>query len=149
MKANEKQVGGLHYKTEYEHWDLAVTIPLAYLEGCITKYVSRSRKKQGIQDLQKAMHYLEKLTEVADFKLARNLTVPEIHSEVNRFCLANSLSLLEEEFIVTMCIYDNTVDLHNARCLLEEIITETELEMKKDTEVNFPGTPEDGGHHAF
>ena len=150
MKANEKQVGGLHYKTEYEHWDLVICIPMNYLEGCATKYVARARKKDGVQDLHKAMHYLEKLIEIADHNhQTRNLTRPEIHAEVNRFALANNLTLLEEEFVVVLCTHEHGVDLHHARCLLEEIITEAEIEAKKNMEINFPGTTEDGGHHAI
>ena len=149
MKANEKQVGGLHYKSEYEHWDLVLTIPLDYLEGCCTKYVSRARKKNRLQDLHKAMHYLEKLMEVAEFNLRRNLREPEIHAEVNRYALANDLTMLEEEFMVSMCLYENNADLQNTRCILEEIILETEVELRRDIEANYPGTPEDGGHHAL
>jgi hypothetical protein len=102
-----------------------------------------------VQDLHKAMHYLEKLIEVAEhYRQPRNLTRPEIHNEVNRFCLANNLSLLEEEFIVVLCTHEHGVDLHHAQCLLEEITTEIELETKKAIEVGFPGSPDDGGHHA-
>jgi hypothetical protein len=70
---NERQVGGSHYKDTsgrcpncgglIEHWDLYAEQP--YLEGCITKYVTRWRKKNGVQDLEKAKHFLEKLIEVA------------------------------------------------------------------------------------
>jgi hypothetical protein len=137
-----------HYASDYQHWDLAITIPLAYLEGCATKYVARSRKKHGAQDLQKAMHYLDKLIEVADFKLVRNLTTSEIGVEVNRFALANGLSMTEEEFILALCTYESSADLYNARCILEEIYMEAEIESKRDIVVDFPGTPDDGGHHA-
>jgi hypothetical protein len=148
MTANERQVGGQHYKTEYEHWDLAVIIPIHYLEATATKYVSRWRKKHGIEDLQKAGHYLDKLIEVADYKLERNLTKSEIGAEVNRYSLANGLTVLEEEFIVCLSTYETSIDLHHAQCILEEIITEAELEIaKRDSDPFYPGSPEDGGHH--
>ena len=63
--ANAQQVGGGHYKgTTYQHWDF-VMIALAgrYLEGNITKYITRWRKKNGLEDLKKARHYLTKLIE--------------------------------------------------------------------------------------
>jgi len=65
MPANDNQVGGDHYKGEIQHWDWAVSENLGYLEGCITKYVARWRKKNGLQDLEKAQHYLTKLIEIA------------------------------------------------------------------------------------
>lgn len=62
--ANQKQIGGSHYKTVIEPWDYIVANNLGYLEGNIVKYVSRYKNKNGLQDLEKALHYLEKLIEV-------------------------------------------------------------------------------------
>lgn len=63
-KANERQVGGAHYQTKtYQHWDWACDIDLHYLLACATKYVARWRDKNGVQDLEKACHYLEKAME--------------------------------------------------------------------------------------
>lgn len=60
---NERQVGGLHYKdTVYEHWDFVCDTDQHYLIGCTTKYISRHKDKNGKQDLEKAIHYLEKAT---------------------------------------------------------------------------------------
>lgn len=57
---NKYQIGGLHYKTTIEHWDYVIANDLNYFEGQITKYVTRCRKKNGLEDLQKAKHFLEK-----------------------------------------------------------------------------------------
>ncbi len=64
MRANNTQVGGGHYKTPIQHWDYVVANDLDYFQGQITKYVSRWKKKNGIQDLEKAKHFLEKYIEV-------------------------------------------------------------------------------------
>lgn len=65
MSANEHQVGGNHYsKKAIQPWDYIVTNNLGYLVGNIIKYVSRYPEKGGVDDLRKAMHYLEKLIEV-------------------------------------------------------------------------------------
>ena len=66
MSANEKQVGGNHYKTAgAQHWDVAGYIyGEAHFKCTATKYISRWRKKNGVQDLEKAKHYLEKLLEL-------------------------------------------------------------------------------------
>ncbi len=103
--ANERQVGGTHYKTEYEHWDFAIKIPLGYLEATSAKYLARWRKKDGIKDLQKAMHYLEKLIENKDLPISpcHNLTDPEVISEIKAFASANDLTTLEVDFLVCIC----------------------------------------------
>ena len=62
---NDKQVGGDHYKSKsIQPWDFIASNNLGYLEGNIVKYVSRWKDKGGIQDLEKALHYLQKLIEV-------------------------------------------------------------------------------------
>lgn len=61
MDANEKQIGGEHYKSTYQHWDFVKHTMLDYLPAQITRYVARWRKKDGIKDLEKALHYVEKL----------------------------------------------------------------------------------------
>ncbi len=63
MKASERQVGGNHYKSEYQHWDWAIDIRLGYLESAASKYITRWRGKNGVQDVEKAIHYLEKALE--------------------------------------------------------------------------------------
>jgi len=60
------QVGGAHYKdvpTELQHWNYVIAHNLGYFEGQITKYVTRWRKKNGLEDLKKARHFLDKLIE--------------------------------------------------------------------------------------
>lgn len=57
-----KQVDGSHYKSmaiqpvEFIHAN-----KLGYFEGNVVKYVSRWKNKNGVADLQKAIHYLELL----------------------------------------------------------------------------------------
>lgn len=64
--ANEKQVGGSHYKDNaIQPWDYIVRNEIGYLEGNVIKYVSRWKDKGGVADLEKAKHYLEKLIEVS------------------------------------------------------------------------------------
>jgi hypothetical protein len=59
---NQKQVGGTHYnQVSVQHWDLVIFNKLPYLEAQITKYVTRWKKKHGAQDVEKSIHYLEKL----------------------------------------------------------------------------------------
>ena len=75
MSANNTQVGGKHYATPIQHWDFVVANDLDYFQGQITKYVCRWRKKNGIQDLEKAEHFLKKYLEVA----RANLEAEDFH----------------------------------------------------------------------
>jgi len=64
-KANEVQVGGKHYKTGgEEHWDRVHRLNLDYFQGQITKYVERCWRKNGVEDLRKARHFLDKYIEL-------------------------------------------------------------------------------------
>lgn len=67
--ANARQVGGQHYKGGIEHWDYVVSNQIPYLEAQIIKYVTRWRKKNGLQDLEKAGHFLQKAVEVGKEEL--------------------------------------------------------------------------------
>ena len=67
--ANGKQVAGSHYSDkEIQPWDFIYANNLGYFEGNCVKYVSRWKDKGGIDDLKKAIHYLEKLIELEQGK---------------------------------------------------------------------------------
>lgn len=65
MAANDIQHGGDHYKTKaIQPWDFIISNNIGFLEGNAIKYLCRWRDKGGIQDLEKARHYIDKLIEV-------------------------------------------------------------------------------------
>jgi hypothetical protein len=77
MSANDKQVGGTHYKNPNgipDHWDIVVGMGWDYLLGNATKYIWRLGRKgppeKAIEDLDKAMHYLAKKRELLVKELA-------------------------------------------------------------------------------
>ncbi len=60
-KIDAIQIGGDHYKNHaYQHWNMVCDTDLPYVLGCATKYVSRWENKNGIEDLRKSIHYIEK-----------------------------------------------------------------------------------------
>ena len=70
VKANDFQIGGTHYKTlDIQSWDAITAWGLGFLDGNVVKYMSRWRKKAGLQDLLKAQHYLSKLIEEVESAL--------------------------------------------------------------------------------
>lgn len=54
-----KQVGGNHYKGSIEPWEAMLAWGLDPWACNVLKYVQRHRKKNGKEDLEKALHYLE------------------------------------------------------------------------------------------
>ena len=63
MEPNDMQIGGTHYRSKYQHWDYVCDTRMPYLLACATKYVSRWRDKNGVEDLRKSIHYLAKAEE--------------------------------------------------------------------------------------
>lgn len=61
--STDKQVGGSHYQLPIQPIEYILANGLGYCEANVVKYVSRWRNKGGIQDLKKAIHYLEMLIE--------------------------------------------------------------------------------------
>lgn len=63
--AISRQIGGDHYKgraiqpIEYIHAN-----DLPYIEGCVVKYITRWRDKNGVEDLEKIKHYIDLLIEL-------------------------------------------------------------------------------------
>lgn len=65
MSALENQIGGDHYKgAAIQHVEYAHANRLPYIEANIIKYIVRHDKKNGIEDLKKAKHYLEILMDL-------------------------------------------------------------------------------------
>jgi hypothetical protein len=70
MKANDRQVGGNHYKVMVvQPWDvMEFTLTKeefrGFIKGNIIKYAMRQGSKEGSDDASKAQHYMEKLIEL-------------------------------------------------------------------------------------
>lgn len=62
--ALEKQVGGTHYKMPIQHVEFCQRNKLLWCESAAIKYIVRHRQKNGRQDIEKAIHYLELLLEL-------------------------------------------------------------------------------------
>lgn len=123
QRANDIQVGGNHYKkSKYEHWDWAVNCGLDYLASAASKYVFRWRDKNGMQDLEKARHYVMKLIEVSPLVLTRHLHTrpprPYIIHETTKFIRENHIELDAE-----ITIYD-LLAIWETREHLEEVIAQ-------------------------
>ncbi len=64
MKEIDKQEGGDHYRNMViQPIEFILANNILHCEACIIKYVTRWRKKNGIEDLRKARHYIDILIE--------------------------------------------------------------------------------------
>lgn len=95
MSVNEKQVGGDHYKSSLQHWDFVGFNRIPYMEAMALKYVTRSRKKNGLEDIQKAIHFVEKMLQPE---------IPFSHASVNDYVRANQLD--EDEAAVVRLLVE-------------------------------------------
>lgn len=59
------QEGGDHYKSlKIQPVEFIHANNLGFIEGCIIKYVSRYKRKNGLEDLKKARHFLDLLVQL-------------------------------------------------------------------------------------
>jgi len=65
MSALDKQVGGGHYKDlKIQPIEFIHANNLSYIEGCVIKYITRWRNKNGVEDLEKIKHYIDLLIDL-------------------------------------------------------------------------------------
>lgn len=70
--ADETQVGGTHYKDmPIQPWELMETVLTpeefaGFLKGNVIKYSLRAGRKLGTDDINKALHYQQKLREIKE-----------------------------------------------------------------------------------
>jgi hypothetical protein len=124
--ATVEQVGGKHYAAVFQHWDLVCDAGMGYFEGQVTKYIARWRKKNGVEDLEKALSYLDKL-----LALYHEHRIVERQKErlgavtaLRTFFNAQTPALGEEErrIIIGMTRYKSTGELLEVRPLIVALI---------------------------
>jgi hypothetical protein len=54
-----KTIGGDHYLLKIQPIEYVIENQLGFCEGNVVKYISRWRNKGGLQDLEKAKHYID------------------------------------------------------------------------------------------
>jgi len=66
---DDKQVGGTHYTDlPLEPWEIIERLNLDFWDGNALKYLLRHSSKNGIEDLKKAVHYIEKKISILESK---------------------------------------------------------------------------------
>jgi Protein of unknwon function (DUF3310) len=55
-----RQVGGTHYNSHaIQPFDVIVAYGMDFFEGSAVKYLMRYKDKNGVEDLEKARHYID------------------------------------------------------------------------------------------
>jgi hypothetical protein len=182
---NSRQVGGSHYRRDFQHWDLMAFAKADYFSGQITKYSERHDKKNGRQDLEKALHFAEKNLEVRSlpaqgkFSILRSMLSsifppklesydPEVARAIRRYAVEAGLTALQERIfeccllephdpraVVALCQlhlqreYDEKAPkVRNLRVVDAAAPNINDAQRLMMEELQMPGTPDDGGHHA-
>lgn len=104
MSALDIQIGGTHYsKLGMQPIELITALRCSFIQGCIIKYISRYKAKNGAEDIKKCIHYAQL---ASDLKDKRRCNDKILSSEVNRFVIKNKLTMLQRRIIV-QAIYNN------------------------------------------
>lgn len=132
-KAIDRQVAGDHYKgVKYQHVEFAAHNRLGYLEGQITKYITRYRRKNGVQDLEKALHFTDFLYEFlcsGDYTV--NLRDKQKMVSFTEFVVANSLGTIEARIVSAIVNHDGVSNrLHEVRGLIKQLMLDYVEELK-------------------
>lgn len=173
MSANEKQIGGSHYKTSVQHWDMLIDMGYdsQYYAGQVSKYLMRWRKKNGLRDVLKGQHFVEKMLELgagdAQFFTHASLNTPELEALVvekmpylMNFFLVNEVPELEQRIITTALFAHTVEDLIAISAECETLVAiakeeqaagllSTEVEQPVDVQFYFNGYSRDDSNKMF
>ncbi len=121
---NDRQVGGDHYQSGYQPWDLFEDYGIGYMECNVIKYVARWRNKgKPEEDIGKADHYLDKLIDLH----ANRGRVAKAHvplEVIDSFCSQNNLTINEKAVIQMMCCWSGRIHLSSAKRSIGALIAE-------------------------
>ena len=96
MKATDLQIGGSHYKDmAMQPIELITALRCSFIQGCIIKYISRYKAKNGAQDIKKCIHYAK-----------RRCNDKALFLSINKFIIKNKLTILQRR-IITQTAYNN------------------------------------------
>lgn len=118
MEALDNQVGGDHYRiSPMQPVELFFPTSLPFMEGCVVKYVCRYEKKNGLEDLQKARHFIDLIRhfrnkESSIFKntlwfISGYINYWRRRKIVNEFCTKNNLNEFQRIAIEYSCWHSN------------------------------------------
>jgi len=127
MSANKIQIGGDHYKTDYEPWDLIIKWEIPFLEGSAIKYLTRWKDKGGLEDLKKVEHYYIKLIEAISLGYNVPDDAPDA-GDLDRYMKANKLDSFQCDQVEIFATWNRREELEQGLYDLREYIHQREFE---------------------
>ena len=101
-KSLEIQVGGAHYKSmKMQPVELIVKCNLDFFQGNFVKYISRYKNKNGREDLEKCLHYIQLRKELIGCKCTRCVA-----KHIKLYCNKNEFSEIVAQAIFHMVLAD-------------------------------------------
>lgn len=153
MSANDRQVGGSHYSSKFQHWDYTIDIlSNRYLEGQASLYLTRWRRvatpgRGGIEELEKSGHFIEKTIEAYEAKLVLPIILLGrfSYAKFKNFCDANALNPAEARIIEILSTWGNRSHLDHALVELRLMIDneKRKAELIKGSASKVPPTGEE------
>lgn len=102
------QVGGNHYKDMLlQPIELIAALRCSFIQGCIIKYISRYKAKNGAEDIKKCIHYAQLAIQLRD---KRKCNDKILSMSLNRYILKNKLTIIQRR-IITQAVYNNYVQV--------------------------------------
>jgi hypothetical protein len=127
--ANDRQPGGDHYKTKgVQHWDLMADYKVPYLEGNASKYGYRWPKKNGLEDLEKFGHYVEKVREKhlnEDYRPASAMS----QNVWWEFCIENGVDELSYLATLRILTWKDVGDLDACLYYIKKLVKNEQLRL--------------------
>ena len=136
MSANSKQVAGTHYQPVeggVQHWDYCVRSNTPNLEYAASKYLSRWRKKNGLQDLEKALHYVEKRLESIKLHVGALRGGSLIQPLFTKFLTDNNISTPESIILYQMMHWKRAEELEQSAEQIKLLIAKEAAEILENT----------------
>jgi len=124
QSANDRQIGGAHYQNAtVQHWDIMGLYGHAYYVGNATKYLTRWRKKNGLEDLEKSLHYIDKLRESYQAGVVESPDDHPLGVATFAVFVAEQKLTPDEAYIIAKLFYwTNDDDLNEAAEGVQELI---------------------------
>lgn len=135
--ADSKQIAGDHYKTASQHWNMLLALGYGpeYYVGQATKYLTRWRKKNGLRDLLKGQHFIEKMIEVVgdhgdewlpyghvhDVELLKGIVNDHLKSHLNHFFDSNDVDNTSRAVCISVMFAHRVETLHDAVSACDEL----------------------------
>jgi hypothetical protein len=115
--------------SSYSHWDLVADLQLNYYVANATKYLTRHRSKNGREDVQKALHYVDKYIElIKEERMPAPICPPVLvqlarDETVLKFFDANGIDdMLEHGFFLNLICATGMDSLEYARQALNKVL---------------------------